>query len=405
MFYVSNSPQPKLLILYASYGEGHVQAARALQSALERLGNNRTVLCDLMAESHPWLSGMTRRFYQSSYTHMPYLYGWMYDVTKPMKPNSLFGSWLHSFGRHKIRQVLMEERPDAVIYTFPLYGMPPAFKREQLSRTIPSYAVITDFDLHRRWVHPYIDRYYVATEDLSNELRALGIPAQSVLTSGIPLKPGFQQTAATRELYDHYGIDPAKKVVLIMTGAQGVMPDVPHLIDRLLQHSDLQLAVVCGKNQRLREELKDQFPEQRTNGQLHIFGYLHAIHELMSISDCLVTKPGGITLAEAIATGLPTFVYRPVPGQEKQNALYLASKGAAFIKKDAAALAAAVQELLSSPQKLELCRTNIRQLQISSASAPNSHGNYSIYAGGSAAESIILDIISNIGIMKRTSIF
>lgn len=404
MLQVSNRRQPKLLILYASYGEGHVQAAKALQSALERFGNERTVLYDLMAQSHPLLNEMTRKFYHSSYTRMPYLYGWMYDVTKPMKHNSLFGSWLHSFGHHKIRQLLQDERPDAVIYTFPLYGMPPSPKG-RFGGSTPSYSVITDFDLHRRWLHPVIDRYYVATEDLRSELRHLGIPAHGVRASGIPLKPGFRLAPGTPELYGKYGIDPTRPTVLIMAGAQGVMPGIPALCERLLKDASLQIAVVCGRNEGLRAGLSERFGAQQAAGHLHVFGFLHAIHELMSLSDCLVTKPGGITLAEAIATGLPTFVFRPVPGQEKQNALYLASKGAAFISKNTESLASSVQELLSHPQKLDACRNNMRRLQAPAISVPFGYGDLATSAASDAAEFIILDIISNIGIMERTSIF
>lgn len=404
MLQLCNRRQPKLLILYASYGEGHVHAAKALQSALKRLGNDRTVLYDLMAQSHPLLNEMTRKFYHSSYTHMPYLYGWMYDFTKPMKHNSLFGNWLHSFGRHKIRQLLQSERPDAVIYTFPLYGIPSS-RRGSRSRSVPSYSVITDFDLHRRWLHPMIDRYYVATEDLRNEIRQLGIPAHGVQASGIPLKPGFRFNPNTTELSSKYGFDPSRPTALVMAGAQGVMPGVPALCEKLLRGANLQLAVVCGRNEELRAELTKRFDAERAAGRLHAFGFVHDIHELMSLSDCLITKPGGITLAEAIATGLPTFIYRPVPGQEKQNALYLASKGAAFIAKDAASLTTSVHELLSQPAKLEACRMNMRKLQAPGISPSYRHVDHAISAGSNAAESIILDIITNIGIMERTSIF
>lgn len=404
MLHSSNRRQPKILILYASYGEGHVHAAKALQSALQRLGNDRTVLYDLMAQSHPLLNEMTRKFYHGSYTHMPYLYGWMYDFTKPMKHNSLFGSWLHSFGRYKIRQLLEYERPDAVIYTFPLYGMPPS-RRGHRSRTVPSYTVITDFDLHRRWLHPIIGRYYVATEDLRCEMRQLGIPAQNVLASGLPLKPGFRLTPDTKELYKKYGFDPSRPTVLLMAGAHGVLPNVPALCEKLLRGANLQLAVVCGRNEELLSELTERVNAERADGVLHVFGYVDAIHELMSLSDCLITKPGGITLAEAIATGLPTFIYRPVPGQEKQNALYLASKGAAFIVKDAASLTTSVQELLSQPSKLDACRKNMRKLQAPVISSSSGHVDRLIPTASDAAESIVLDIISNIGIMERSSIF
>lgn len=123
MISVVNDSQPKLLILYASYGEGHLQVARAIKGAWEETGNYHTVMIDLMAESHPWLNELTRRFYLKSYSSMPSLYGWMYDFTKLMNHDSFFGSLLHSFGSDKIRRILEIEQPDIVLHTFPGFGL------------------------------------------------------------------------------------------------------------------------------------------------------------------------------------------------------------------------------------------------------------------------------------------
>ncbi|WP_028612727.1 MGDG synthase family glycosyltransferase [Paenibacillus harenae] len=378
--------QPKLLILYASYGEGHLQAARAIRDALEEQGNHRTVMVDLMAESHPWLNEMTRRFYQRSYTHMPSLYGWMYDFTRPMKHDSLFGGLLHSFGRDKIRRILAAERPDAVVHTFPLFALPELKRRKRLWP--PSYAVITDFDLHRRWVHPSIDRYYVATDDLKRELTHLGIPGSSIQVSGIPLKRGFRQAEATAELYERYGLQADKPVILIMPGAQGVMPDVELICGGLLEDPNVQVALVCGYNHQLRETVQNQFRRHPDRSRLHVYGYVEQIHELMAISGCLITKPGGVTLSEAIAAGLPIFIYRPVPGQEKQNALYLQSKGAAILAYAPEELASQITKLLGDPLRLAASRLCTKQLQ----------------ASQTPAESIVLDILSNLRIIDRASI-
>lgn len=381
-----NNRQPKLLILYASYGEGHLQVARAIRDAMEEQGNYRTVMVDLMAESHPWLNEVTRRFYLKSYTHMPSLYGWMYDFTRPMKHDSLFGGLLHSFGRDKIRRILAIEQPDAVVHTFPIFALPELKRRMNFHP--PSYAVITDFDLHRRWVHPSIERYYVATDDLKRELSLLGIPSRNIQVSGIPLKRGFRTTTASLELYERYKLQPDKPVVLIMAGAQGVMPDVTEICSGLLQDSNVQIALICGHNSILKDSIEQQFRHHSGSSRLQVYGFIDQIHELMALSSCLITKPGGVTLSEAIAAGLPIFTYRPVPGQEKQNALYLQSKGAAVIANDPAELTEQILKLIGDPLRLTTSRMSIAQLQTSQT----------------AADSIALDILSNLRIMERASI-
>lgn len=385
MFRSESNPQPKFLILYASYGDGHLQVARAIKSSLEELGNHRTVMVDLMAESHPWLNEVTRRFYLKSYTHMPSLYGWMYDFTKPMKHDSWFGGLLHSFGREKIRRILQTEQPDIIVHTFPGFALPEHKRRK--GSFPPSFTVITDFDLHGRWVHPGIDRYYVATDDLKRELTQLGIPNHAVQVTGIPLKRGFRAAAATGELYERYNLNPNQPIILIMAGAHGVMPDVAQICSGLLNDANVQVALVCGRNLLMKESIEKQFQDHPCFSRLHVYGFIEPIHELMAISDCLITKPGGVTLSEGITAGLPLFIYRPVPGQEKQNARYLASKGAAVIADEVNELTDQILKLVHDPLRLTTSKLSTKQLQTSQT----------------AADSIVLDILSIIRIMEKAS--
>jgi processive 1,2-diacylglycerol beta-glucosyltransferase len=278
----------------------------------------------------------------------------------------MLGSFLHAFGRGTMNGIVRQEQPDAIIYTFPSYALPPASK--QAARHIPSFAIITDFDLHQRWVHPRIDRYYVATEDLKTELVSLGISGSRVAATGIPLKQSFKPRAATAELYKRYGLSPALPAVLLMAGADGVTPSVLELGERLLARSGaLQVALVCGRNESLRKAAALRFAGHPEASRIRVFGYVEPIHELMSLASCIVTKPGGITLSEAIAANLPIFTYRPAPGQELRNAVYLAERGAAVIASRPGQLVSAITRLLASPERLEQSRSALRLLQTAGA--------------------------------------
>ncbi|MCU6713169.1 diacylglycerol glucosyltransferase [Paenibacillus sp. J5C_2022] len=390
-YFINQTRQSKLLIVYASYGQGHYQAACALRDALKERGNANTVMVDLMAESHPLLNEVTRQFYLKSYTHMPQVYGWVYDWTKPMKHDSLFGQWLHSFGRQKLQKLIRQEQPDAVIHTFPLFTLP-SMRGKQRVQPIPSFAVLTDFDLHRRWVHPSVDRYYVPTPDMRLELQQLGMAPSRIKVSGIPLKPQFHLSSSVKTCPSRYGMHPGKLVALVMAGAQGVMPNVQDICAGLLRHESLQVVLVCGRNDALRSAMKQKFGDHPASHRLHLFGFVEQIHELMSIADCLITKPGGLTLAEGIAAGLPLFLYRPVPGQEKQNALYLESKGAAFIYRDTASLTAGVLSMLGNPLRLEAARSSIRALQANTQSA-------------AAAKYIVDDVLFSLRLGNKASMY
>ncbi|SDT01189.1 processive 1,2-diacylglycerol beta-glucosyltransferase [Paenibacillaceae bacterium GAS479] len=343
--------QPKLMILYASYGEGHLQAAKAIRDSLVQRGIHRTVLVDLMAEAHPLLNELTRKIYRTSYTILPGLYGWVYDRTRPMKPNTLFAAWLHSFGRSKLRRLLQQEQPDVLLHTFPIFAGPAS---RGLFRPPLTGAVVTDYDLHRRWVHPGIDRYYVATDDMQAEMKDAGIAPERICVTGIPVRQGFERCHQhnDREQLLRYGLDPALPLVLIMGGGSGIMNGITAACSLLLEQPDLQIALVCGHNEAFVRETRRHFHTHPAGDRLHVFGYLDSLHELMPLASCLVTKPGGLTLAEGLAAGVPLVLYRPMPGQERRNAEFLMQKDVAAVASTPAGLAEEILKLFADPERL-----------------------------------------------------
>ncbi|MCC3374767.1 glycosyltransferase [Cohnella sp. REN36] len=333
---------PKVLILYAQYGEGHWQAAQALKAGFARQGIADVRLFDLLAESHPIVNGVSRFVYRNSYTYWPHFYGWVYRATKDMKPRSLLAHWLHSFGADTMKRLIRREQPDIVIHTFPTLVVPAIAGR--LGRRIRIYNVVTDFELHMRWVHPHVNKYYVATEDLREQLAGTGVPRERIAATGIPLRGAFvPNREKTAFAAAKFGLDPDRPVVLVMAGAYGALPGIRGLCDRLCADPGVQTAIVCGRNRVLASHLSHAYVD---NANVAVFGYVEQIDELMGLSACIVTKPGGLTLSEAILAGLPIFLYRPVPGQEQGNARYLAAKGAAVVCRTNRELADAVHALL-----------------------------------------------------------
>jgi len=367
-----------LLIVYASFGEGHRQAALALKESFAALGAGRIVLIDLLAESHPLLNEVSRFFYAKSYSWWPRLYGWTYDATRGIGPNSPFSRWLHSFGLETLRKQIDRHHPDAVIHTFPLMALPLLAKR--LGRHIPAYTVVTDFDLHLRWVHPGIDKYYVATNDLRDQLLQAGVPPARIAVTGIPLRRAFSP-APRLPAAESFGLDPSRPVVLVMAGGP---PGFRELCRKLSEEaSEAQIALVCGRNRALEAAMRREFAG--TGSNVTVYGYVEHIGELMSAASCIVTKPGGLTLSEAMAAKLPIFLYRPLPGQERNNARYLEAKGAAVVCRTPAQLAASVASVLASPVRLRNMRRAAADL-----------------GKEDAAERIALDIAQNLPIIKVT---
>jgi processive 1,2-diacylglycerol beta-glucosyltransferase len=375
------SKQRKIFILYARFGEGHWQAASALRHSFARQGTAEVKLIDLLAESHPFINEVSRFVYNKSYNVLPQVYGWVYEATKGMKSDSMFANWLHSFGSLTLQKLVESEQPDAIVHTFPILVLP--FVAQRMGRKIPMFNVVTDFDLHLRWVHPDVDKYYVATEDLSEQLRELGVAPERIQASGIPTRSSLSANEVRASAAYSYGLVPNKPIVLVMAAANATLADTGELCRKLTERCKVQVAIVCGRNRTLEGALTEYF---EFNSDVSVLGYVDRMNELMAISTCIITKPGGLTLSEAINSLLPIFLYRPVPGQERNNARYLESKGAAFIGYSSDQLITAIDEVLNNPGRLAEVQLALHELRKNGAS-----------------DSIALDIVHQLHIMEEAS--
>jgi processive 1,2-diacylglycerol beta-glucosyltransferase len=316
----------KVLILTAQYGNGHLQVARTLKEAFERQGFQNVVVCDLFAESHPIITEITRYLYLKSYTVGKQLYKMFYYGVEKVY-NKKIASIYTNFGRKRLASIIESEKPDVIINTFPITAVPAL--RQQTGYQIPIYNIVTDFCLHKIWMHEEIDKYFVATPRLKEILENEGIQSQKVEITGIPIRKQFEVDIDKEEIYQKYGLSPHKKILLIVAGAHGVLKNVGQLCESFSMHEDLQIVVVCGNNEELKKELDGLNPSAKSN--VTTLGYVEQIDELFRITDCMITKPGGITLSEAAALQVPVILYRPVPGQENENAIYFQEKGAALV--------------------------------------------------------------------------
>lgn len=362
-----------ILILYASYGHGHYQAAKSLQASLFERGVPRVTLLDVMAESHPLINKVSQFIYMQSFTTIPHLYGWVYYSTRKMKATSLFGKALHSLGMQRLQAVLEQEQPDLVIHTFPQLVLPNMKKRWKL--TMPLVNILTDYDLHGRWLHPHVDHYYVPSTDMKQDMLAHNIQPEQISVSGIPLRADFDDLsidsysvahqAERAQLRIRAGLQPESKTVLLLAGAYGVLKNVREVCDRLASRTDTQVIVICGKNESLLQELNTHYSEHTS---FKIIGFTDQMNKWMMMSDCVITKPGGLTVAECIHCALPLFLLKPVPGQELANALYLQSYQAAEICDSSTVLADRLMIALDQPEILEHMQAQLRTLQTPQAS-------------------------------------
>jgi processive 1,2-diacylglycerol beta-glucosyltransferase len=319
-------PNPKILIFYASYGDGHLQVSRTLLAYFQEKGIFNVKMIDLFAKAHPLLNALSRFFYIKSTAYCPTLYGWSYYLTYNMQHDQKIMKWLNSLCLQKFAEIIDQEKPDAIVHTFPMMSV--AEFSKPIGVHIPTFTILTDYALHSRWIQSGIDKYFVATEDLESKMITKGIRKEQITVSGIPIRKIFQEVSDFDNILRIYGLERGKRNILIMAGAYGALSILKKMIWLLLSLEDVQIIIVCGRDLGLQTKLEAAFKQE---SKVSILGFVEQIQELMVISSCIITKAGGITLSEAIALQLPIIVFRPVPGQEKENASYLAEKKLIFI--------------------------------------------------------------------------
>ncbi|WP_353855474.1 diglucosyl diacylglycerol synthase [Bacillus sp. Bos-x628] len=353
----------KILILTANYGNGHMQVAKTLYDECKSQGFEHVTVSNLYQESNPIVSEVTQYLYLKSFSIGKQFYRLFYYGVDKIYNKRKFNIYL-KMGNKRLDELIQLHNPDIIIITFPMIVVPEY--RNKTGKVIPTFNVMTDFCLHKIWVHENIDRYYVATDYVKQKLVEIGTHPSDVKVTGIPIRPQFEEDVPKSMIYNKYGLSSSKKVLLIMAGAHGVLKNVKELCEALLHDSEVQIVVVCGKNAALKHSLSDL--EQAHPDQLKAFGYVEQIDELFRVTDCMITKPGGITLTEATAIGVPVILYKPVPGQEKENALFFEEHGAAIVINRHEDILESVSHLLKDEETLETMKQNMKKLHLKKSS-------------------------------------
>lgn len=352
-----------ILILTANYGNGHVQVAKTLYQECERLGFKNVTVSNLYQESNPIVSEITQYLYLKSFSIGKQFYRLFYYGVDKIYNKRKFNIYF-KMGNKRLDQLVKKHQPDIIINTFPMIVVPEY--RRRMGKVIPTFNVMTDFCLHKIWVHEHIDKYYVATDYVKEKLLEIGTHPSNVKITGIPIRRQFEEKMDKDKIYEKYQLSPDKKILLIMAGAHGVLKNVKELCESLVTKEDVQVVVVCGKNTMLKSSLEDI--EALYPNKLKSLGYIERIDELFRVADCMITKPGGITLTEATAIGVPVILYKPVPGQEKENALFFEDRGAAIVVNRHEEILESVSSLLADEKKLNEMKKNIKNLHLSNSS-------------------------------------
>lgn len=348
----------RVLFLSASVGVGHVAAADAVCAALrERDPNVQTRIVDSYKYAALGFSRVVSDGYLQMVKTIPQMYRYIYERAERATEAGPFRTWAHQFAAGNLRGLIAVERPDVVVCThaFPC-GVMAEYAR-MFEDAPPILGVVTDFAVHAFWVHQNVDGYAVATDAIRRAIEARGIGPERVHVTGIPVHPRFAATVDRARLRERLRLPADRHVILIMGGGLGLGP-IETMI-RSLQDADVPVCavVITGRNKKL--EARAQAAAAQVGYPVRILRFVQNVDEYMHAADLLLTKPGGLTAAEALVAGVPMVLFKPLPGQEERNVRYLMEHGAAVRPRTAKALGSAVRDLLRDGAARQRMKTAI----------------------------------------------
>lgn len=381
----------RVLILSATTGGGHMRAANALKEYILSQNPDAVIAIE---DSLQYVSPFLNKAVTGGYVYMakntPTMYGSVYHSADKNSPINKTVELTTSYLKKRLYPLIQDFKPDIIVSTHPFsMEMATALKQRGLIN-LPLITIVTDFAIHRTYISDGIDAYIVSSREMVDEIVERGVQRVRVYPYGIPVKQEFYKDIDRTAAFESEGLDPELPTILIMAGSFGVT-DILKIYHKIVKSpEDFQVIVITGKNEKLYDtferylrkltikntlaEIKEmKKPKSRSSIKASkptkLLYFTDEVEKYMHMSDLIVTKPGGLTVSESIAVGLPMAIFKAIPGQEEQNADFLIGENMAVKLEKNNSCTAVITDLLSHREKLDEMRTAIHNFSKGNSAA------------------------------------
>lgn len=347
----------RIMLLSVTAGQGHNRTAQALLKGLEERGHT-CLLVDALKYASPAMGELVDEGYRWSVAYTPQAFGKAYRAFEKAEHQE-YEAMLKFYKRgaglmcRELTEVYQTFAPDVVVSTNSIAAqIDTAVSRKGSAKPCRRVGIVTDYALHPFWIGTDLDLLITPSEQLDEGIALKGIDRRILRGVGIPIAEVFTRPSDPARAKAALELPP-QPAILLMGGSMGHGNMLKAVKDLDQLSMDVQLLAVCGSNQRLKAHLE----KLETQKPLRVYGYTDQIDVMMSACDLLVTKPGGLTVSEALAKQLPLVLMNPIPGQEDRNLDFLTNHGMAMRASATQPLREVVWQLLHNPARRELMRT------------------------------------------------
>ena len=367
----------KVLIMSASTGGGHNRAAKAMKDEIEKKcidGEHITCeIIDSLKLINTTMDKIISSGYEKSAKYTPKAWGGVYKmsdaniVSKHEYKGNLFNTLLAS----KLKKLLKERKPDLIIGThpFPMIALSTLKKKYPYRNAFNSFfvppliSVLTDYTAHSTYIQDEIDYYIAGDEYVKEVLISEGVDGDKIKPYGIPVEKSFLEHREKSVVLEELGLAPDKFTVLLMGGSFGA-GNIKDTLKELLEiDRDLQIIVITGRNETLKEKLEKSLEKYTIDKNISILGFTQDMNDILSAVDIIVSKPGGLTTTECLLKELPMIIPYYIPGQEEENMDFLSNCGAALRTSKKFTISVLLKVLIDNPMRMELLKNNIKSVK------------------------------------------
>ena len=317
---VHTFPQKRrnILILSSIMGQGHMSASKAMKQGIEFLyGKDYNVsIIDFYEHVDSFFNNTFVKAYEGSTKHLPKAYQYFFESTDAKWPVKFLNIITYPLNAVKIEKLFKSYNPHVIISAFPVWDYLASMIMKKCGN-IKFLSVVTDsISIHNAWVTGNPDYHIVANTETAISVKKLGVKEEKIKTLGFPVKLEFSSPTNRTEFLKDLNLNPEHFTVVLQPATEKTSATVKMIQEITSHFKDLNLIVICGRNQELLPKLEKYDHTANTR----IIGWTDQMPEFLKNSDLLITKAGGATVMECIAAQKPMIITQVIPGQEMGNA-------------------------------------------------------------------------------------
>ena len=356
-----------ILIFYGSYGGGHLSAAKSIKTYIE---NNYSECNVTMIDCIEYINKYVNKVSTNAYKELAKKAPWAWKIVYNDSKNGALAKISTASNKtmaHKLLGLISETSPDIIISTHPFSSQMCGYLKKKEKMNIPVATILTDYKIHEQWLEfsEYLEYFFVSNEQMKSDMINRNIEASKIFVTGIPISERFLKQYKREKICKKFNLNPENEIVLFFAGGEfglGRGTTILMLKALIRLFSKLQVVAISGKNKKMNSKFKDIVKNTESEERIKILEFTDKVPELMSISKFVITKPGGLTITESLASHLPILIINPIPGQEEENAEFLEQSGTGIWIRENSNIARHLKNLYRQPEILNNLRKKAEEL-------------------------------------------